>query len=164
MRRVSTMTIRVYVPLALRAAASVKGNAARKKKLLDAAKLCEHEPTPENARKAREIAKGAYAAAYAAANAYAAYAAANADAAYAAANAAYAAYADAAYAAYAAANAAYAAYAAANAAADANPAAAAYAACAASRDSVLASFCEQIVGILIEMKAPGCQWLGLTVN
>jgi hypothetical protein len=73
--------------------------------------------------------------------AYAAAAAANA------ADAAHAAYA----AANAAANAAAAAYAAAN-AADAAAAADAY-------DEVLATFAENVVQILIEMKAPGCQWL-----
>ncbi len=85
-------------------------------------------------------------AANAAANA-AAYAANAADAAaYAAAAAAYAANAaDAA--AYAAANAAYAAN-----AADA----------AAARDKSLASFCEAVVQILIEMNVPGVQWLALT--
>jgi hypothetical protein len=76
-------------------------------------------------------------------------------AAYAAAYAAYAAYADAAaYAAYAADAAAYAAYAA-NAAAYADAADAA-------RDKSLADFCESVVQILIDMNAPGCQWLYLT--
>ena len=66
-------------------------------------------------------------------------------------------------AAYAAADAAAAyAYAAADAtdayayAADADAAAA-----AAARDKSLADFAERVVGILIEMKAPGCQWLDL---
>jgi hypothetical protein len=115
------------------------------------------------------------AAAYAAA--YAAYAAAYAaDAA-----AAYAAYADAAYAAAeAAAAAAYAAAYAADAAAYAAAEAAAYAAAydaaayayaaaydaaakkkSEARDKSLATFCEWIVQILIDMKAPGCQWLDL---
>ncbi len=94
-------------------------------------------------------AAAAYAAAYAAANA----ANAAADAAEAA-NAA----ADAAEAADAAADAAAAAYAAAYAAANAADAAAN----AAARDSVLAEFGEDVVQILIEMKAPGTQWLYLT--
>ncbi len=78
-----------------------------------------------------------------------------ADAAYAADDAAYAAYAyaAAAAAAYAADDAADAAYAAAYAAADAKKSA---------RDKSLADFAEGVVQILIEMKAPGCQWLELT--
>jgi len=95
---------------------------------------------------------------YAADAAYdAAYAAYAADAAYDAAYAAYAAYAAAAYAAAAADAAdaaADAAYAAAAAAADA-----AYAAAADARDIILGGFAESIVQILIEMKAPGVQWL-----
>jgi len=60
-------------------------------------------------------------------------------------------------AAYAADAAAYAAYAAVSAAVAAVAADAAYA-----RDKSLASFAEAVVQILIEMKAPGCQWLALT--
>ena len=45
--------------------------------------------------------------------------------------------------------------------ASAAAAAAAYAA-AAARDKSLADFAEGVVQILIEMKAPGCQWLALT--
>jgi hypothetical protein len=63
----------------------------------------------------------------------------------------------AAYAAYAADAAANAAYAAAYAASNANAAAAANA-----RDTSLADFCEGVVQILIEMDAPGCEWLFLT--
>jgi hypothetical protein len=53
------------------------------------------------------------------------------------------------------------------AAADAAADAAAYAAAAAdakskARDKVLSDFAEDVVQILIEMKAPGCQWLALT--
>lgn len=77
---------------------------------------------------------------------YSANADAAANAAYAAANAA----ADAA--ANAAANAAY-AYAAAN---------ATYATASAFHDEVLSRFAEDVVQILIEMKAPGCEWLYLT--
>jgi hypothetical protein len=105
----------------------------------------------------------AYAAAYAAdadaADAYAAYAAAHAADAYAAYAAAYAAdaYAADAYAAYAAAHAAdayaaYAAYAAAH-AADAK---------AQAQDKVLSDFAEDVVQILVDMKAPGCAFLDLT--
>ena len=67
--------------------------------------------------------------------------------------------------AYAAADAAAAADADANAAANAYAyayAAANAAANAAVRDESLATYCEAIVQILIEMKAPGCQWLPFT--
>lgn len=74
-------------------------------------------------------------------------------AAYAATTVAYAA----AYVAYAAAYAAYAAAYAANAAYNA-----ANAARRTARDTSLAGFCEGVVQILIEMKAPGCQYLWLT--
>ena len=74
-----------------------------------------------------------------------------------------AAYADADAAAYAdAAAAAYAAYAAAYAAAAADADAAAYAYAAAARDKSLAKFAEDVVQILIDMKAPGCEWLDIT--
>jgi hypothetical protein len=97
--------------------------------------------------KARNDATAAYADAYAA---YADTYADAADAAYAAAAAAYAA-AAAAYAAYAAA-----AYAATTAAAYATTAADA---ADAKRDKILGDFAENVVQILIEMKAPGVQWL-----
>src|SRR5208337_959200 len=72
--------------------------------------------------------------------------------------------ADAANAADAVAYAAYAAYAAGAAAAAANAAAAAYAdvggaAASAARDKSLSEYAEAVVQILIEMKAPGCEWL-----
>jgi hypothetical protein len=55
------------------------------------------------------------------------------------------------------------AYAAASAAASAYAAAsAAYAAKSKARDQVLSDFAEGVVQILIEMKAPGCEWLSLT--
>ena len=152
-RRVSRLAIQSCVPQALRAAARLfKGE--KKSALLNAADLCERDPTVENARAARSAADAAAAAA-------AAYAAADA-AADAAAAAAYAA-ADAAAYAYAADAAAAAAYAYAYAAAAAADAAA-YAADAAyaARDQSLAAFAEGVVQILIEMKAPGCQWLFLT--
>src|ERR1700721_888939 len=41
-------------------------------------------------------------------------------------------------------------------------AAAAYAAAAVARDKSLAAFSEGVVEILLDMKAPGCQWLDLT--
>lgn len=31
----------------------------------------------------------------------------------------------------------------------------------ATRDKSLATFCEEVVQVLIDMKAPGCQWLDL---
>jgi hypothetical protein len=155
-KRVATMTIRTVVPSALRAAAR-RLTGEHPTKLLSIALKCENEPTEANAREANKTAyaadayaaDAAAAAANAAAYAYAADAyaanAANADAANAAANAYAATYAAAA-AAYAANAYAYAAAAAAN--------AAAYAA-----EQVLVTFAENVVQILIEMKAPGCQWL-----
>ncbi len=115
----------------------------------------------------------AYAAAYAdaAADAYAADAADAATASAAAADAAAAAAADAAAAAYAyAADAATAAAAAADdaaaaadaAAADAAAYAAAYKKRSDARDKSLAAYAEEIVQVLFDMKAPGCQWLELT--
>jgi hypothetical protein len=126
-KRVARLAIQRSVPEAMRAAATLCKDEARKAQLIACAQMCEAEPTEANARVA-----------YAAATAYAATAAA-----------------DAAYAAYAACAAAY---------------AAAYAACAAAyaanaakaRDTSLAGFCEAVVQILIDMKAPGCEWLWLT--
>jgi hypothetical protein len=137
-KHVARMTIQTVVPQVLRRAA--KRNPKHEQVLLDAALLCETEPTQENAIKAKDTA-------YAAADA----------AAYAADAAAYAAADAAAYAADAAADAD--AYAAAYAAA---AAAAASAAAYAAADKVLAEFAENVVQILVEMKAPGCRWLYLT--
>jgi hypothetical protein len=111
--------------------AAAKKNPAFADRLEAAAVRCEQEGTREASRHAREIADAASAAAYASA--------AYADA---AAYAAYAAAADAA---------AYAADAAANAASAADR----------TRDRVLAAYAEWVVEILIEMDAPGCQWLDL---
>jgi hypothetical protein len=102
-----------------------------------AAVRCETEGTREAAREGERVAR-------AAAAAYAAYASAASASAY-----AYA-YAAAADAAVAAAAAAYAAYAA-DAAADAD-----------ARDKSLATYAEWVVEILIDMNAPGCEWLDLT--
>jgi hypothetical protein len=66
------------------------------------------------------------------------------------------------YAAYAAALAVYYAAYAADAAAYSAAAFATDAAHAAARDKVLGEFAEDVVQILIKMKAPGCQWLWLT--
>jgi hypothetical protein len=149
-RRVAEMTIRRVVPVGLRVAA--KKNPAFADRLEAAAVRCEQEGTREASRHAREIASAAAAAdASADANAAAAAYAANA-AAYASASADADASASAADAADAAAYAAYAANAAAYDAADAD---------AADADRVLAEYAEWVVEILIEMDAPGCQWLDL---
>jgi hypothetical protein len=146
-RRCADLAIRSCVPSALRAAAKIQKDEKHRAALLNIADRCEREGGAENARAARKVAN--------AAAAYDAYDAADA-AAYAAAYDA----ADAAYAAYAA-YAADAASAADAAAADA-AAYAAYAAYAAdARDKSLAAFAEGVVQILIEMKAPGCEWLDL---
>ena len=131
------------------------------------------EPDSDAAATAAAATAAAPAAAYAAA-AYAAAAAAYAAAAYDDAAAAADAYAAAAYAADAYAAAAYDAVAAAAAAAAADAyAAAAYAAAAyddaaaaaaaadAERDRILSQFAEWVVEILIDLKAPGCQFLDL---
>jgi hypothetical protein len=135
-RRVAKLAIHKSVPIALRAAASINKNAKDAQALRDAANHCEAEGTHEAALAARKVAQRARktAAAAAAAAAYTA---------------------DAAAAAAAAADAdadAYTAAAAAAAAVDAD----------ATRDKSLADFAEDVVQILIEMKAPGCQWLALT--
>jgi len=147
--RLATEVIRQIVPIALRAAASMQKDEKHRDALEVAAKQCEAKPTEANARSAR---KAAYAAAYAAADAAAAYAAAYAaaDAAAAAAYAAADADADAAAAAdYAAAAAAYAADYAAESRAKA-------------RDEILSTVAEIMVGILRDMKSPGCAFLYLT--
>jgi len=179
-RRLLGVVIRQTFPVAFRAVAAVVKNEGRKSKWFDLASRCEaasEQITPREARQFfLEFKETAAAAAAAAADAAAdaAYAAADAAAAadaYAAAYAAAAA-ADAADAAAADAAADAAAYAAADAAAAAAAAAAyaaaAYAAAAAApkkiaeaRDKSLATFCEKVVQILIDMKVPGCQWLDL---
>jgi hypothetical protein len=144
--KISVLVIQKYLPITLRAAAA-SAPPEHKAVLEEAARLCSLDPSIANARKAKSDAAddAAYAAVYAAyaAAAYAADAAAYAadaaadDAADAADDAAYAA-------AYAAVYAAY--------AADAD----------AKRDSVLAEFGEDVVQILIEMKATGTAFLYLT--
>jgi len=145
--RVAEMTIRTIVPIALRAAAS--RNPTHAEALEGAAVRCEQDGTVKSARNAQRVARDAAAAADAADAADAA--------AYVAADAAYAA----AYAAYAAAYAAYAAYAAADAADAADAAAAAADAAYASRVKILNTFAEAVVQILIDMHAPGCEFLDL---
>jgi hypothetical protein len=163
--RVVDMTIRKAVPVGLRAAARV--NPAHALALEAAAVRCETEGTRESCQHARAIASAAAAADAADAAAHAAAYAADAAAAAAYAYAAAAAAADADAYAYAAAAAdayayAYADAAAAAAAADAAAAAADAYAYARTRDRVLGEYAEWIVEILIEMQAPGCQWLALT--
>jgi len=153
-RRVVEMTIRRCVPAALRSAATVNPNHAAQLEV--GAVRCETEGTREAAKEGARIARASAAAAssaYAAASS--AYAAA--DAAYAAAAAASSAYAYAAATAYAD---AYAAADAADAAADA-ASAAADADTYAARDASLAQYAEWVVEILIDMKAPGCEFLDL---
>jgi hypothetical protein len=142
-RRVVDMTIRKAVPAGLRAVARVIP--AHAGALDAAAARCEREGTRESCQHARDVAREARRAADAAA-------AADADAAAAAAAAADA---------YAYAAAAAAADAAADAAAAAAAAAAADAAADAARDKSLAAYGEWVVEILIDMQAPGCQWLDL---
>jgi hypothetical protein len=161
MRRVAEMTIRRAVPVGLRAAAKL--NPKNADKLEAAAVRCEHEGTREACKAAQKIASAsayaAYAAGDASAYAYAAYAAGDASAYDASAYAADAsASASASASAYAAgdASASASAYAASASAADA------YAYAARARDRVLAEYAEWIVEILIDMQAPGCQWLDLT--
>jgi hypothetical protein len=122
-RRVVDVTIRKAVPVGLRAAASMKGNAAFTERLEATAVRCEHEGTRAACEHARAIAWDADAAAD--------------DAALRAGDAAYAA----------------------DAAAD--DAALRAGDAARTRDRVLAQYAEWIVEILIDLKAPGCQWLAL---
>ena len=171
-RRVADLAIRKVVPYALWCAAEAQKDPKHKQALLDAAHRCESDGASAAAYAVR-AAHAAAAVGYAATDAadaavYAAaaagyattgagHAADTADAAYAAAYTAYAAdaavyAADAAYAAANAADAAYAAYA-------AYSAGAAY---AAKRDKVLFKFAEEVVQILIDMKAPGAKWLWMT--
>jgi hypothetical protein len=156
-RRCAMLAIQFALPFALRAAASTKANGAFKEKLLEAAEKCEREPTRENALKAKAAsASDVYAASAAAAAASVASVASVAS--HTAAAAASVASVASVASHTAAASAAY-AYAA---AASAHAAAASASAAAAAADSFLADFCERIVQILIDMKAPGCGYLYLT--
>jgi hypothetical protein len=159
-RRVAELAIRKAVPYALWCAAKIQKDPSHRQALLDAANRCEIEGTIGAADAARA------AASYASYAADAAHAAAAHYAAHATHYAAYAAhYADAAasYAADAAADAAHYADAAASYAADAAAHAASYAAdAAAAQDRVLSKFAEEVVQILIDMKAPGAKWLWMT--
>ena len=130
-RRVVDMTIRRALPEGLRAAARV--NPKHADALEASAVRCETEGTRESAREGERVARAAAASAVSSAD----YASASA---YAASSAAAAA--------------ASADYAAASAAASADYAARA-------RDRALAEYAEWVVEILIDMNAPGCQWLDL---
>jgi hypothetical protein len=135
-RRLVDHAIRVTVPKALRAAASVISDETQKAALCAAADKCEKEGTEEAVYAARSAADAAdatyaHAATYAAAYAHAVYT-----------------YADAA---------AYAAHATYNAKANA----ARKYGCK-EFDEAFAEYAEDVVQILIDMKAPGCQWLYLT--
>ena len=157
-RRVAEYTIRTMVPIALRAAASLQKEAKHRRALTDAATRCEAEVTSAAATAAVTAATDATDAANAAdgAAAHASHAAANA--ANAAAHAAHAAANVAVYVAYnAVAHAVHAAHAVGTAAA-----ATAAATNNVERDKILSQFAEGIVQILVEMDAPGCQWLDMT--
>ena len=150
-KRVFDVVLRKTIPGALRTVAELKFLVKHKEKLIAAAERCENAPNGISWTEAGslliKVKQDADTAAYAAtAAAYAAYAA------YAATAAAYAADATA----YAATAAAYAAD------ATAYAYAYAYAATAGGRDQALEKFAEEIVQILIDMKAPGCKWLFMT--
>ncbi len=152
----SEQTIRLIVPIALRAAAKLHKDKTHRDALRAAAKACEQDGTQESSEKAGGIARAASSASSAAA----AYAAASASSASSAAAAASSAASYAADAAAAAAAASYAAYAAAAAAAYAAAAAAGAAAYAAS-DYVFAISAEICVQALIECGSPGAALLYL---
>ncbi len=168
-RRCSQIAIRIQVPQALRAAASLfPKTSEHKQALLDAADLCERDGDVSAAYSAADSA--ARSAAYSAADsAYSAARSAAYSAAASAASAARSAAASAAYsAAYSAASAARSAadsaYSAARSAADSADSAysAARSAARSARDKFLTAFAEQVVQVLIDMKAPGTAWLYLT--
>jgi hypothetical protein len=165
-RRLADLAIRKSVPFALRAVASHRLEDKHKAALLSVAARCEKEGTKQAAFEAKTvvgIADAVSTAAHASADAATA-AAATADAAYAAADAAAYAPADAAaYAATAAVAAVSASYAAYTAVAAVSASYAVYTADATvTVDKLLEEYAEDVVQILIEMKAPGCQWLDLT--
>lgn len=148
-KRVAAMTVRKMVPIAMKAAASVQTNAEHRDALIAAANLCEAVDKAAAAAASTAAATASYASSAAAvrttaAAVHAATAAARTTAA-----------ADAAVACtYAAAATVACTYAVAT---------AAHAAVAADAcDGTLSDFAECVVQILIEMRAPGCEWLDLT--
>ena len=147
------LSIGKWLPAALRGAASTHRSEEHKKALIEAAALCENSPTRANALNARSVAHAASATdAYAASAAASAYSSAAASA-YAASAAASA---------YSSASATASAYAAAYASAAVYAAASAADAAYTAKDATLAVAAEDVVQLLIELKAPGCQWLYLT--
>jgi hypothetical protein len=141
------MTVRKMVPIAMKAAASVQTNAEHRDALIAAANLCEAVD-----KGGASAARGAACAA--AADASSASAARACAAAYAAASASASAAASASSSSYAAAATVACTYAVATAAHVASAADAC--------DGTLSDFAECVVQILIEMRAPGCEWLDLT--
>lgn len=142
-KRIVDYALRVSTPKALRCAASICLNAPHKQKLLEAANKCETEGSQKAALEARDTAVPAFADASASASAvYASRAAIAAADAYACIVAS-----------------AYYAATAARAAAETVAAAANYH--HAARDQALSEYAEAIVGILIDMKAPGTRFLDL---
>jgi hypothetical protein len=146
-KRVAEMTVRKMVPIAMKAAASVQTNAEHRDALIAAANLCEAVD-----KGGASAARGAACAA--AADASSASAARACAAAYAAASASASAAASASSSSYAAAATVACTYAVATAAHVASAADAC--------DGTLSDFAECVVQILIEMRAPGCEWLDLT--
>ncbi len=151
-RRVIEVIIRRFVPIALRAAASVHDKQFHKDALEAAAVSCEKAETSGAASEAARAAS--WAASEAASGAASAASAARAAraASWAASEAASGAASEAGWAA---------SWAASEAASGAASAAASGAASEAASDKILAEFAECVVLVLIEMKAPGCQWLDL---
>jgi hypothetical protein len=148
--KLGDLVIKKYVPLALRAAASVLNDPAHKVALIAAASKCELEGTRESVLQAYTATASAGAGVYAEAALYAVYAAraaftARAEAVYALAAAGV--YAEAALYAVYAARAGDAAY---------------FDGGVAACDKAMAEFAEDVVQILIGMNAPGHQWLFLT--
>ena len=136
-RRIAEMTIRKIVPIALRAAAVLHPAAEHKTALEVSAKLCELEGAGSAAWSA---ARPAWSAAASARSAESAWSAARSAA-------------ESAWSAESARSAAESAWSAAESAGSAAESAAV--------DTVLSGFAESVVQVLIEMKAPGCQWLDL---
>jgi hypothetical protein len=155
-KQVSLLVIRVNVPLALRAAANLFDD-THKAALLSAATECEKNPSESAARSAAEsAAESARSAAWSAA--WSAWSAARSaelaaeSAAESAARSAESAARSAAWSAAARAAARSAESSAWSAESSAWPA----------RDEILSAFAEGVVQILVDMKAPGCEWLSLT--
>ena len=149
-RRVIEVIIRRFVPIALRAAASVHDKQFHKDALEAAAVSCEKAETSGAASwAARAASEAARAASWAASGAasWAASGAASEAASWASEAASEAA--------------SWAASEAASGASWAASEAASWAASEAASDRILAEFAECVVQVLIEMKAPGCQWLDL---